>query len=137
MVESTLSLSKAYFKLWVKMSTHVCLCTFGHVCIYVICAYVLVWSMYLCVCVCVKHRREELPGHTFVPVTSHNYVMWDLNDMESHSSMNRINEFSLFLCWVTHIIWICPCLPLFSFELHLRILSSEKFKVCPLTYASY
>lgn len=129
---------KAYFQPWVKMFVHVCVYAHVHAYTCVICAYVCmcVGCIFVCVNVRVKGIGGKNKGHPFVPVTSHSCVMWELEfEWCGKSLLTKQDKWILFIPLLgdTHHMDL-PRLP--SFELHLRILSSEKFKVCPLTYAS-
>lgn len=78
-MKSNLPQSKAFFQIGViyacvSVFMHACMCVCVHVCYMSICVHIG------CIfeCVCEMYRTEELSGHPFIPVTSHNCVMWKL-----------------------------------------------------------
>lgn len=69
--------SKAFFQIGViyacvTVCVRACMCICVHVC------YMSIYVYIGCIfeCVCEMYRTEELSGHPFIPVTSHNCVMW-------------------------------------------------------------
>lgn len=127
--------SKTYFQIgvvYIRVFVSGCFCVlYVHMCIF-LCMQGI--GVYFCV---LNTEKERTLGTSLYLCHQSQLcdVKMNLNDVENHSSLKRVNKFSLVIFFLGDTYHMEPPLPP-SFELHLRILSSEKLKIWPLTYAS-